>query len=156
MCWVIDDVSPGDTNQLAYSSENILKVLLNPSMSGTVNAKHGSIDLPAMVPRIFTCNNKSPQDWCSNGERNRNLVWELPHARKSIFFQLKAPLCLPGWKAVAADRGLLEVCQSEVVIEGARTVMLAKAARIPASVPIAAVAPTSLVQWLCPCPTRVG
>jgi hypothetical protein len=62
MVWVIDEVSPGDSNQLAYSSDNILKVLLDPGVGCTVNAKHGSIDIPACVPRIFTCNNSSPQD----------------------------------------------------------------------------------------------
>jgi hypothetical protein len=134
MVWVIDEVSPGDANQLAFSSENILKVLLNPSMAGTINAKHGSIELPAMLPRIFTCNNTSAIDWCSNGGRNKSLKWEPPHARKSIYFQLKEPLCLPDWKAKATASGLLEDCASDAVLDAARPAMLALSARIPASV----------------------
>ena len=151
MVWVIDEVSPGDSNQLAFSSENILKVLLNPSMAGTINAKHGSIELPALVPRIFTCNNTSASDWCSNGGRNKSLKWELLHARKSIWFQLKEPLCLPDWKAKATLSGILEDCSSDAVLEAARPVMLAAAARIPASV--ARVEPQGGLRHLF-CPSR--
>ena len=135
MVWIIDEVSPGDLSQLAFSSENILKVLLNPSMAGSINAEHGSIELPAMLPRIFTCNNSSPADWCSNGGRNKTLKWEAPHARKSIFYQLRAPLCLPGWKDAAAASGVLEECVSDAVLDAARPVMLALSARIPGSTP---------------------
>jgi hypothetical protein len=153
MVWVIDEVSPGDANQLAFSSENILKVLLNPSMAGTINAKHGSIELPAMLPRIFTCNNTSANDWCSNGGRNKSLKWEPPHARKSIYFQLKEPLCLPDWKAKATASGILEDCASDAVLDAARPAMRALAARIPASV--ARVEPQGgLVHFFCP--SRTG
>jgi hypothetical protein len=134
MVWVIDEVSPGDGNQLAYSSSNILKVLLNPGMAGSLNAKHGSIDIPACVPRIFTCNNTSPQDWVSDGGKNRVLKWEQPHARKSIWFQLSLPLCKPNWKDEASSAGVMEDCNIDVVIAASRVAMEARAALMPIAV----------------------
>ena len=150
MVWVIDEVSPGDVNQLAFSSDNILKVLLDPGVGCTVNAKHGSIDIPACVPRIFTCNNRSPEDWVSNGGKNRTISWQPPHARKSIYFQLSLPLCKPSWKSDAVAAGVAERCNTDLVIENSRLALQARAALIPATVVDATPASNGFISLLCP------
>ena len=83
MVLVIDGFTPSDQEQVIYMSETIMKCMCNPAQGGSVRARNGDIQLIAQMPRIFTGNADSIDDWCGS-----RFEWSLPLQRKSIVFQV--------------------------------------------------------------------
>jgi hypothetical protein len=94
MVWVLDELCAKDREQVIYFSENIFKVLMTPSESGSIRARNADIVLPPHVARIVTGNADNVEDWL--GSRS---PWSLPMQRKSIYFQLSRTCCSSDWHA---------------------------------------------------------
>jgi len=90
---VIDEFNPADSTQAIYMSENLMKVLLSPQVPGSVRCRNDDKMLPIGLPRIFTGNAESVEEWC--GYRCR---WSEPLQRKAIVFNITQPLCKESWR----------------------------------------------------------
>ena len=91
--WVLDEVSPCDQTQAIHMSENMMKVLMAPSAPGSIRCRNADLVLPAGVPRIFTGNAESAEEWVGN-----RLKWSAPIQRKTVVFIVKAPLVPDSWR----------------------------------------------------------
>jgi hypothetical protein len=94
MVWILDELCAKDREQVIYFSENIFKVLMTPSESGSIRARNEDIVLPPHVARIVTGNADNVEDWL--GSRSQ---WSLPLQRKCIYFQLNRTCCSSSWHA---------------------------------------------------------
>ena len=92
-CWVIDEMSPGDQDQLIHASENSMKVLMSPATQGSIRCRNQDLVLPCGVPRIVTGNAENVDDWVG-----RRMRWTEPLQRKSIVYQITMPLCHESWR----------------------------------------------------------
>jgi hypothetical protein len=96
--WVLDEVRPSSKEQIPYCDEEILKIMMSPATAGSIRCHHRDLKLPAGVPRIYTSNASSGQEWC--GQR---LKWSLPLQRKSIVFRITKPVLKRREAGVDAD-----------------------------------------------------
>ena len=96
--WIIDEMNPSDVTQAIHMSENMMKVLVAPTAPGSIRCRNADLMLPAGVPRIFTGNAESAQQW--SGLR---LKWSEPLQRKTIVYNITKPLCDAQWRAGEAD-----------------------------------------------------
>jgi hypothetical protein len=142
MALVLDEFSPADSEPLVYISENMLKVLLCPSVIGTIRARNQEIKLCEGVARIITANAASPADWCG-----AKITYSEPLRRKSIVFQITKPLCDPRWVS-----GLVGSASSrDPAIEAAGALMQARLASAGIAMPVLlAPAPSGLASLMCP------
>ena len=98
MTLVLDEFCPADAESLVYISENMLKVLLCPSIMGTMRARNNEIKLCEGVARIITANASPPANWVGH-----KMTWTDPLRRKSVAFMINKPLCDPSWVAEMAS-----------------------------------------------------
>ena len=142
MALVLDEFCPSDSESLVYVSENILKVLLCPSVMGTIRARNNEIKLCEGVARIITANASSAAAWCGP-----KIKYSEPLRRKSIVFQITTPLCDPRWVS-----GLVGSDSSrDPAIETASDLMQARLASAGLALPVQIVpAPSGLASLLCP------
>ena len=142
MALVLDEFSPSDSESLVYVSENILKVLLCPSVMGTIRARNNEIKLCEGVARIITANASSAAAWCG-----AKIKFSEPLRRKSIVFQITSPLCDPRWVS-----GLVGSASSrDPAIETASDLMHVRLAAAGLELPVQIVpAPSGLASLLCP------
>ena len=89
---LFDDFHLHDRKQVVHLSEHGLKHLFNPRAIATLRARHGDITIQVSVPRLFTGNVSSGQEWC--GDR---LPWSLPLQRRVVFFQISEHIVSPSW-----------------------------------------------------------
>jgi hypothetical protein len=86
--WVLDEWTPGDSNQAQHMSSDMLKVLLSPASPCSLRCKGTELlTVPANIPRIFTSNHETGDSWCGT-----RFQWAYPHMRKKIWFTVKSPL----------------------------------------------------------------
>ena len=91
--WVIDEVNPSDPTQAIHMSDNMMKVLLAPTAPGSIRCRNADLSLPPGVPRIFTGNAETVQEWCGH-----RVKWSEPIQRKSVVFMIKSPLVPDSWR----------------------------------------------------------
>ena len=95
--WVLDEMNPADPTQAIHMGENMMKVLLAPTVPGSVRCRNEDMQLPAGVLRIFTGNAASAQEWC--GHRAK---WTEPLQRKSVVYVLGKPIVPKAWRTAEA------------------------------------------------------
>ena len=66
--WVMDEMNPSDSTQAIHMGENMMKVLMAPTVPGSVRCRNADLMLPAGVLRIFTGNAASAQTSGSLGQ----------------------------------------------------------------------------------------
>ena len=79
-------------------SENMMKVLMAPTAPGSIRCRNADLVLPAGVPRLFTANAETAQEWVGN-----RLKWTEPIQRKTVVFVVKSPLVPDSWRDQNAD-----------------------------------------------------
>ena len=79
---------------MQYLSENMLKVLFDPTSSGNLGARASNVRLTPDVCRLFSTNAESVQEWAGT-----RLTFSEPLRRKCIVFNLTRPLVLPNWSS---------------------------------------------------------
>jgi len=141
MALVLDEFSPSDSESLVYISETMLKVLMCPSTPGTIRARNQEIKLCEGVARILTANASTASEWCG-----RSIKWSDPLARKTMVFQVTAPLCSRVW--VNSLSSAVSSCgpsqQASILL---RSRLAAAGVEAPVQQPVA---PTGLSSLLCP------
>ena len=75
-----------------------MKVALTPMDAGNVHARNNNVIIPKGVPRIFTANAASPEDWCAPRVR-----WSEPLQRKAVVYSVHSRLCPKDWRKNADD-----------------------------------------------------
>ena len=91
--WVIDEMNPSDQQQTVHVSENMMKVLMAPTVQGSIRGRNNDIVLPRGVPRIFTGNAENAQQWCGH-----RVKWTEPLQRKAIVFEITQPIVPASWR----------------------------------------------------------
>ena len=91
--WVLDGLNPADQTQAIHMSENMMKVLMAPTAPGSIRCRNADLVLPAGVPRLFTANAETAQEWVGN-----RLKWTEPIQRKTVVFVVKSPLVPDSWR----------------------------------------------------------
>ena len=91
--WVLDELNPADQTQAIHMSENMMKVLMAPTAPGSIRCRNADLVLPAGVPRLFTANAETAQEWVGNRMR-----WTEPIQRKTVVFVVKSPLVPDSWR----------------------------------------------------------
>jgi hypothetical protein len=143
MALVLDEFSPSDSESLVYISENMLKVLLCPSVIGTIRARNNEIKLCEGVARIITANAPSPAAWCG-----AKIKYSEPLRRKSIVFQITKPLCDPAWVTALATSSS---SSRDPALEAAGALMQARLDSAGIVMPVQIVpAPSGLASLMCP------
>ncbi len=89
---VFDDLNPNDREQVVHLSENGMKALLNPRAIAGMRGRNNDIIIPLGVPRIFTANVVSGDEWCFG-----RLRWSLPLQRRCIVYNITARIAVLGW-----------------------------------------------------------
>ncbi len=69
-----------------------MKAILNPRVVASCRARNNDIVIPMNVPRLFTANTESGEDWC--GYR---MKFSLPLQRRVIVANITASLVTPNW-----------------------------------------------------------
>ncbi len=88
----LDEFCLSDRDACQYMSQNMLKVLCDPTGSGNLRARAKNVRLIGDTARLFTTNATSVAEWA--GARFK---FTAPLLRKSIVFIINRPLVLPGW-----------------------------------------------------------
>jgi hypothetical protein len=120
MVWILDEFSPSDGAQLVHCSENMLKILFTCNLKGTIRGRNSDVVLSHSVARIITGNASSPTEWVG-----KTVSWSAPLRRKSVAFQIRAPLCSAAWRVQtpvsSADSASAASTASAIMLARVRT-----------------------------------
>jgi hypothetical protein len=96
---VLDEFSIADEGALQYFSENIAKVLFDPSCAANIRARGSNARLSPDTARIMTSNASSLEEWAGG-----RIPFSLPLRRKLICFVIREPLVPVAWSRRADYR----------------------------------------------------
>ena len=88
----LDEFCLSDRDACQYMSQNMLKVLCDPTGSGNLRARAKNVRLIGDTARLFTTNATTVAEWAGT-----RLKFTAPLLRKTIVFIISRPLVPPGW-----------------------------------------------------------
>ena len=152
MCWVLDDISPSDRDQIIYCSENMLKCLFCAKSRAQVRGRQEDIKVPPGCARILTCNAEGPEEWLGS-----RAEWSEPLRRKAILFQLTNCLVSAGFRrSVNASNNVVfpNLSEQSQLMKNTFTEGEAEAKRIHDAWMLANPEPPTIFDRLFNCPRR--
>ena len=97
---VIDDLKLCDLTQAQHLSEDSIKSLFDIQDGGTVHCRHFDLHFPPFMPRIFTTNAESMDDWiCGKWNARRFESVAKTVRRRCFYFQITEPFTTDEGKA---------------------------------------------------------